>query len=275
MIPFGIALAESAPGLRAFADILSAVGPIITATFEGIGTVIEKISGGIAMIITTITQSIQGLANLDPVKLLGVAGGIAAVGFAVAGFGAGAGAGGVMSAIGSFFDEDPVEKFNRFAAIDSGKLVEVAGAIDKLGDAIAKFGAQVGKIGEVTGIIDTIDKVMELQDAVEGNALSDAVEGVGNAVGDIFAKAASFVTSTPTADTVNTTGGSAPADSSAPAGNQGSLTEVAGLLKQLIAATSQPVKINIGGRVIDEIEKQTTLRKTYSATVDKGYGTNG
>ena len=56
---------------------------------------------------------------------------------------------------------------------------------------------------------------------------------------------------------------------------QGSLTEVAGLLKQLIAATSQPVKINIGGRVIDEIEKQTTLRKTYNTKVDSGYGTHG
>jgi hypothetical protein len=275
MIPFGIALAESAPGIKAFAEVLGSMGPIIIATFEGIGNVIDKISGGIALIITTIATSIKSLADLDPLRLLGVAGGIGAVGLAIAGFGAGAGAGGVMSAIGSFFDEDPVEKFNRFAAIDAGKLVEVAGAIDKLGDAIAKFGAQVGKIGEVTGIIDTIDKVMELQDAVEGNALSDAVEGVGNAVGDIFAKAASFVTSTPTADTVDTTGGSAPADSAAPAGGQGSLTEVAGLLKQLIAATSQPVKINIGGRVIDEIEKLTTLRKTYSATVDKGYGTNG
>jgi hypothetical protein len=275
MIPFGIALAESAPGIKAFAEVLGSMGPIIIATFEGIGNVIDKISGGIALIITTIATSIKSLADLDPLRLLGVAGGIGAVGLAIAGFGAGAGAGGVMSAIGSFFDEDPVEKFNRFAAIDAGKLVEVAGAIDKLGDAIAKFGAQVGKIGEVTGIIDTIDKVMELQDAVEGNALSDAVEGVGNAVGDIFAKAASFVTSTPTADTVDTTGGGAPADSAAPAGGQGSLTEVAGLLKQLIAATSQPVKINIGGRVIDEIEKLTTLRKTYSATVDKGYGTNG
>jgi len=52
-------------------------------------------------------------------------------------------------------------------------------------------------------------------------------------------------------------------------------TEIASLLKQLIAATSQPVKINIGGRVIDEIEKQTTLRKTYNTKVDSGYGTNG
>jgi hypothetical protein len=52
-------------------------------------------------------------------------------------------------------------------------------------------------------------------------------------------------------------------------------TEIASLLKQLIAATSQPVSINIGGRVIDEIEKQTTLRKTYNTKVDSSYGTHG
>jgi hypothetical protein len=51
--------------------------------------------------------------------------------------------------------------------------------------------------------------------------------------------------------------------------------EVAKLLKELIAKVDQPVRININGRVMDEIEKQTTLRKTYSTKVDGGYGTFG
>jgi hypothetical protein len=68
----------------------------------------------------------------------------------------------------------------------------------------------------------------------------------------------------------NLMGGST--ESAPAANNQGSLSEVAGLLKQLIAATSQPVKINIGGKVIDEIEKQTTLRKTYNTKVDNVHG---
>lgn len=51
--------------------------------------------------------------------------------------------------------------------------------------------------------------------------------------------------------------------------------EVASLLRELIAKVDQPVKININGRVMDEIEKQTTLRKTYSTKVDGGYGTFG
>jgi phage-related protein len=253
---------------------IGAAAPGIQAFFDGMGGVIEAVGNAIAKVVETITTSIIRLQDIDPTRLMGVAGGIASVGFAIAGFGAGAGAGGVMSAIGSFFDEDPVEKFNRFATIDSAKLVEVAGAIDKLGDAIAKFSSQVGKIGEVSGIIDTIDKVMELHDAVSENPISEAVEGVASAVGDIFAKAASFVTSAPAEATVNTSAG-AGAQPGAAVAQQGSMKEVADLLKQLITVTSQPVKINIGGKVIDEIEKQTTLRKTYNTKMDTAHGAFG
>ena len=301
MIPFGIALAQSAPGIKAFAEVLGAMGPIIIATFEGIGTVIDKISGGIAMIITTIATSIKSLSDINPLTLIGVAGGIIAVGAAIAGFGAGAGAGGIMAGIGKFFDEDPVDKFNRFAKIDSGKLIEVASAIDKLGNAFKNFSASVSSIGDTSGITDTIDKVMELQDSITSSPIENIVDSVSSAVDSVFAKASEFVSSImpeqigtsmtpvqPSSD-VQAVQTVAPAPSiiekqpvvattttqaAAPAG-QGSLTEVAGLLKQLIAATSQPVKINIGGRVIDEIEKQTTLRKTYNTKVDSGYGTNG
>ena len=274
MIPFGIALAESAPGLRAFADILSAVGPIITATFEGIGTVIEKISGGIALIITTITQSIQGLANLDPAKLLGVAGGIIAVGAAIAGFGAGAGAGGIMSAIGSFFDEDPVEKFNRFAAIDSSKLLTVAGAITSLASAFSVFSSSISSIGDTSGITSTIDKVMELHDAMSESPIEEAVNSVASGIGSIFDAATSWVSSImPDLESVGTAPSAGGGGAAAP--KEATLTEVTGLLKELIAKVDQPVQIKIGGRVVDEMEKQTSLRKTYNTKMDSGYGTFG
>jgi phage-related protein len=272
---FTLAMIGLGYAFKLLGEGIGAAAPGIQAFFDGMGGVIEAVGNAIAKVIETITTSIIRLQDIDPLRLMGVAGGIASVGFAIAGFGAGAGAGGVMSAIGSFFDEDPVEKFNRFATIDSAKLVEVAGAIDKLGDAIAKFGAQVGKIGEVSGIIDTIDKVMELHDAVSENPISEAVEGVASAVGDIFSKAASFVTSSaPEASSV-TTSTAAPAASGAAAAPQGSLKEVADLLKQILSATSQPVSINIGGKVIDEIGKQTTLRKTYSTKIDTAHGAFG
>ena len=43
------------------------------------------------------------------------------------------------------------------------------------------------------------------------------------------------------------------------------------LLAELISKVDQPVKINMGGKVIDEIDKQTSLRRTYTSKVDNGY----
>jgi hypothetical protein len=51
--------------------------------------------------------------------------------------------------------------------------------------------------------------------------------------------------------------------------------EVVALLKELIAKVEQPVMVNIGGRVVDEMEKQTSLRRTYNTKMDSGYGTFG
>jgi hypothetical protein len=51
--------------------------------------------------------------------------------------------------------------------------------------------------------------------------------------------------------------------------------EIVSLLKELIAKVEQPVMVNIGGRVVDEMEKQTSLRRTYNTKMDSGYGTFG
>ena len=272
---FTLAMIGLGYAFKLLGEGIGAAAPGIEAFFNGMGTVIESVGTAISKVIETITTSIIRLQDIDPLRLMGVAGGIVSVGAAIAGFGAGAGAGGIMAGIGKFFDEDPVEKFNRFATIDSAKLIEVASAIDKLGNAIANFSSQVGKIGEVSGIIETIDKVMELHDAVTENPIEEAISGVAEAVGGIFSKAASFVTSSaPEASSVTTSAGAAPAASGA-AVSQGSLKEVADLLKQILSATSQPVSINIGGKVIDEIGKQTTLRKTYSTKIDTAHGAFG
>ena len=47
-------------------------------------------------------------------------------------------------------------------------------------------------------------------------------------------------------------------------------SEVAALLKELIKKIDQPVKINIGGKAISELEKVITMNKTYN-TIGSGY----
>lgn len=55
----------------------------------------------------------------------------------------------------------------------------------------------------------------------------------------------------------------------------GGNSEVAALLKELIAKVDQPMNISIGGRVIDEMERQSSIKRTYNTKIDGGYGVTG
>jgi hypothetical protein len=59
--------------------------------------------------------------------------------------------------------------------------------------------------------------------------------------------------------------------SSAPAPASGN-AEVVALLKELIAKVDQPVNINIGGRVVQELDRMITMNKTYNTKGDNTYG---
>ena len=60
-----------------------------------------------------------------------------------------------------------------------------------------------------------------------------------------------------------------------PGGNNVDNKEVVSLLKELIAKIDQPIKINIGGKVIEELESQASMRRSYNTKIDGAYGVNG
>ena len=55
-------------------------------------------------------------------------------------------------------------------------------------------------------------------------------------------------------------------------GNTGN-SEMISLLKELIAKVDQPVKITIGSKAIDEIESQTSMKRSFTTKADRSYGT--
>ena len=118
---------------------LEMAGPIITSIFKGIALVIETIGKAISGIINSITDSIARLSTLDAGKMLGVAGGIAAMAAAIAIFGGASAVGGFLSGIGSFFGGDPVEKFQKFEAMNATQLMAVADSMKYLAQSIAGF----------------------------------------------------------------------------------------------------------------------------------------
>jgi hypothetical protein len=188
-----------------------------------------------------------------------------------------------MSALGSFFDEDPVAKFNRFATIDAAKLLVVAGAIDALGNAFRNFSNVVGSIGDTSGITDTIDKILELHDAVSESPLEAAAGAIGTAVKDVFSKAFSFVSSilpsldkptpapAPAAPGISAVKPTSTAAKPGAAAENSSNTEVVSLLKELIKKIDQPVQFNIGGKIIQEIDKVISVNRSYTSK-ENGYG---
>ena len=115
---------------------------------------------------------------------------------------------------------------------------------------------------------------MELHDAMSESPIEEAVNSVASGIGSIFDAATSWVSSImPDLESVGTAPSAGGGGAAAP--KEATLTEVTGLLKELIAKVDQPVQIKIGGRVVDEMEKQTSLRKTYNTKMDSGYGTFG
>jgi hypothetical protein len=52
-------------------------------------------------------------------------------------------------------------------------------------------------------------------------------------------------------------------------------SEIASLLRELITKIDQPTQIHIGTRVIDELEKKTTMTRRFKTSTEQGYGLYG
>jgi hypothetical protein len=182
--------------LEGIVPIIDAAGKAIKGVLEGIGSVIESIGKSISTVITSIADSIVKLSDIDAANLFAVAGGIAALGVSLAAFGAGGLFAGLGSALGKFFDEDPVEKLNRFASIDSSKILTLADAITKLGESFANFNNTVSNIGYVTPIVVTADKIIELHSSLKDkNIIEETITSLTAGIDTLFNKSFSLVQS--------------------------------------------------------------------------------
>ena len=104
--------------------------------------------------------------------------------------------------------------------------------------------------------VDAADSLEDIIDELEGNDFGDFVEGFGRGLKDIA---------------TSIFGGGE--DESSAASNPAAETNK--LLTTLIQKIDQPVKINISGRVIDELESQQSMRRSYNTRIDGAYGANG
>lgn len=187
------ALHELQPVLLKFVEMVGGVfvkaieklPNIITSVGNSIATVVNSISKGAKEILGTIFDGIGKMANLDPVKLVAAAGGITAIGLAIAGFGGGSAVGaagnmigGALEGLGNLFSGSkngggPADKFEKFAQMGPG--------LKAAGDGL---GALVGAIAAMNGLdMNKASKNIELL----GNAF--AKSGMATALGGMIGSA--------------------------------------------------------------------------------------
>lgn len=197
LIPLAGAMRLMAPTLYMFSEAMETAGTVIAdmanAIGDSISSVVTSITSGIASIIGSVAsvidsvhnvissfiQSIVDLSEVDGADLRDTASGVHAIGLALAGFGAGAGLGKLVS----FFSTDPVAIFTRFASIGPDLLITTS-AIIGLNEALSLFDASsitsdlqllsAALLGlTVSRRSDPLQPLRELRDLLPSFSLSD------------------------------------------------------------------------------------------------------
>lgn len=187
------ALRIMAPAIEAMGPLLAGLGemfkglaPVVEAAANGLAKIVTAVGDGIVKIIKQITVSIQDLASINALQLYAVAGGIGAIGLALAGFGGGSMLGGIGKAIGDFFGGDPVANLMKFAKIPGDNLVKVSNAIKELASGLKSlnsvdlknFTSQIDKLGSLNS--KGFTKLIDLsKDSTKAKMAAEALTKIG------------------------------------------------------------------------------------------------
>jgi len=179
--------------LKLLGQALGAAAPFIEAFFTGIGAVIESVGVAIATVITAIADSIVKLGDIDPLRILALAGSITALSIALAAFGGGSIIAGIGSAIGKFFGGDIFDKLARIAML--AEPLNIVGMAMKdfsqgmvIADkAMSSFAASVEKLKDALAEL-SMDKLEKLKEISKQFAEATANTTVTSALAD-FANA--------------------------------------------------------------------------------------
>ena len=276
------------PVLIAVADVignvlvkaLEAAAPIITAVFEGIATVVTSVGSAISMIITSIADSIVKLAEIDGGKLYNTAGGITALGFAIAGLGAGKAAEGFGSFVGSIFGggDDPMEKLISFTErMKPEKLGETANGLKALtatftsfASALETMAASLDKLNldKLDAAIEKLEEAKKLNDMSIGEGIASAARSFVGGITSIFGSSEQQ-----SAQPVTAGGGSVAVAAGGAGTNMANVEKKLDTLISVISqAANQPLIIKFGEKTVEEIKTQLNFKKATNIGVDKGYG---
>ena len=129
------------------------------------------------------------IAKTDPSKLFTIAGGITAIGIALAALGAGSGGGSIASGLGNLLGglmggDSPMEMLTEITKkLEPEKLSATAIAIRELADAFKYFAEETAKLKDFdTDKLETIIEKMEDVKEAQSGGIGGAITGAANAV---------------------------------------------------------------------------------------------
>lgn len=290
----GIALIVFAGAMWVLGKAMKEVVPLMQVAFEGINSIITTIGDAIVKIIeavaggiSTVIDKLMGLTTLDGDNLMKIAGGITALGLALAGFGGGSGAGAIADGIGNAIGgllggESPLSQLQTIMKdIQPEKLSGIAKAIVELSGAMTMLSNTLQNVN-----FDKLEEVMSAVDKASGGSkIGSIVSSIGSLFGGGDEAKAAPATAGGMKTEGQTTGGigvAAPGGGGGtglgqPGGGAGG--DNAGLEKkmdQLISIISSmastPTIIKIGDKTVEEINSKSDFKKAYQIGIDNSYG---
>jgi hypothetical protein len=263
--------------------LFTGISGIVTTIGDAIVKIIEAVTAGIS----TVVDKLMGLTTLDGDNLLKIAGGITALGAALAGFGGGSGIGAIADGLGGAIGgllggEGPLEQLQTVMKdIQPEKLSGIAKAIVELSAAMTTLSNTLQNVN--------FDKLEEVMSAV------DSAGGGGSKIGSIVSSIGSFfgggeseggATAAPakagggistvgqTAEAVGVGGAGATGGAGAPGGGGGGGLEqkMDQLISIISSMASSPTIIQIGDKTVEEINGRADFKKAYQVGTDNTYG---
>ena len=250
------------------ADSLTKATPLINAFFNGLNAVVQSVGNVIVNAINAIGSQITGvldrllaIGNLNPAKLMAIAGSITALGAALVAFGGGSGIGAIADGLGKLFGgESPMEQVMKISTkLKPDALLLTAKSIRDLADAFQYFAKSTASLANFdTDKLDVIIEKMEDVRSVESGGIKGVANAIGGFIGGLFGSP-----DEQKGQTITTSGGS---------GEKDKMDQVISLLSQIVGAANQPTVIKFGDKTVEEIKTQLNFKKAYSVGVDNTYG---
>ena len=134
--------------------VVTSIGSAVNTGLEGIAAVVRAIGTTVTEVLGGITASIKELSSLGVAQLLGVAGGITAIGVSLAPFALGGALAGLVAKAGGF--KNITDGLQDFQKLDPDKLMKVAEAMKKVTESMPSVSQMVA--AAASGLWDKLTK---------------------------------------------------------------------------------------------------------------------